>query len=181
MKVLSGNFSSQPLLTRLFLRVGAGLLLLVLSACEPGGVGGVGWDSDDDISQAKKYPAIESSRLVLTTQEVPAQTFKQEFDTVFQDFQYRGAPVGESGETLRTQIVGTPYSVSYEMFVLKIFRGDDLIVERKLPRVFYMHPLNSAVIPGQSQAHDRILCRSMSRATTGLHYILIFYPGKATN
>ena len=147
--------------------------LFVSPSCGSGGIGGVGWDNEDDVATARNYPAIESSRILVTTQEVPFQTFKQEFDTVFQDFQYRGAPVGESAETVKTQIAGTPYSVAYESFVLKVFLGNNLIVERKLPRVFYMHPISSAVIPGKSPADDRILCRTHSRASTGLHYILI--------
>jgi hypothetical protein len=147
--------------------------LIVLSSCGSGGIGGVGWDNPDDIAAARNFPAIESNRLVVTTQEVPFQTFKQEFETVFQDFEYRGAPVGESAGIVKTQIRGTSYSIQYENFVLKVFQGNDLIVERRLPRVFNMHPVSSAVIPGKSAADDRVLCRTQSRATTGLHYVLI--------
>ena len=145
----------------------------ISSSCGSGGIGGVGWDDEDDVEAARKYPAVESSRILVTTQEVPYRTFKQGFDDVFEDFQYRGAPVGEWSKTVKTEIAGTPYSVAYENFVLKVFLGNNLIVERKLPPVFYMHPITSAVIPGKSSADDRILCRTHSRATTGLHYILI--------
>ena len=145
----------------------------ISSSCGSGGIGGAGWDDQDNVAAARKYPAIESSRIAVTTQEVPYKTFKQGFDDVFQDFQYRGAPVGDYSETIKTEIAGTPYSVAYQNFALRIFRGNDLIVERTLPRVFYMHSMNSAVIPGKSSADDRILCRTNSRATTGLSYILI--------
>jgi YD repeat-containing protein len=110
---------------------------------------------------------------IVTTEEVPYQTFKQEFDSVFRDFKHNGAPIAGSSDILKTQIAGTLYSVSYENFVLKVFRKGDVIAERKLPRVFYMHPVSSGVIIGKSPADDRILCRTHSRATTGLHYVFI--------
>ena len=36
-----------------------------------------------------------------------------------------------------------------------------------------MHPISSGVILGNSPTEDIILCRTQSRATTGLHYIFI--------
>lgn len=150
-----------------------GASFFFLSSCESGGVGGVGWDSEDEVAEARSFPSIESSRLVVTTQDVPFQTFKQQFETVFEDFEYRGAPVGESVGIARTEINGTLYSVSYENFILKVLRGNDLIAERKLPSVFGMHPISSAFVPGGTPEEDRVICRTHSRATTGLHYILI--------
>lgn len=147
--------------------------LIVMVACRFSGVGGAGWDKKDDVETARQYPTIESKRILITTEESPYQTFKQEFDGVFQDFPYNGNLISGSSEILKTQIANTPYSISYENFVLKIFRDSEIIAERKLPGVFYMHPISSGVILGKSRAEDRILCRTHSRATTGLHYIFI--------
>jgi len=143
------------------------------SGCRPPNIGGAGWDEVLDVEEAKRYPQIESNRILVTTEEVPYRTFKQEFDTVFQDFQYRGNLIAGVSEISKTQIARTPYSISYENYVLKVFRDDLLIAERKLPPVFYMHSMNSAVMPGASPPEDRILCRTKSRATTGLHYVFI--------
>ena len=173
MKTEAGGFLIHERLPRIVFCLAVGMSVFVLASCGSFGIGGVGWDDEDDVAAARKYPAIESSRISVTTQEVPYQTFKQEFDTVFQDFKYHGAPVGGSLETIKTQIPETSYSVAYENYVLKVFLGDNLIVERKLPRVFYIHAMNSAVIPGKSVADDRILCLTRSRATTALSYILI--------
>jgi hypothetical protein len=173
MKIIAVSFLTHERLSGIVFCLAAVVSSFISFSCGSSGIGGDGWDNPDDIAAARKYPSIESSHLVVTTQEVPFQTFKQEFDTVFHDFQYWGAPVGESAETIKTQIAGTPYLVAYENFVLKVFRENNLIVERKLPHVFYMHPINSAIILGKSAADDRILCRTQSRATTGLHYILI--------
>ena len=145
--------------------------LIALSSCS--GIGGVGWDDEKETEIARQFPAIESNRISVSVEEVPFQTFKQEFDTVFLDFQYHGDPVGTYPGEFKTQIAGTPYSVSYEDFVLRVFRGGDVIAERRLPNVFYMHSISSGVILGKSPAEDRILCRTKSRATTGLHYVFI--------
>lgn len=147
--------------------------LIVTVACKFSGVGGAGWDDKGEVEIAKQYPAIESNRVIITSEEVPYQTFKQEFDGVFQDFQYQGNLTSDSSEISKTQIVGTPYYFSYENFALKIFRDSDVIAERKLPEVFYMHPISSAIVMGKSRDEDRILCRTYSRATTGLHYVFI--------
>jgi hypothetical protein len=149
------------------------VVLFPTPGCRTPNIGGVGWDENRDLEEAKRYPAIESNRILVTTEEVPYQTFKQEFDTVFQDFQYRGNLIAGSSETPKTQIAGTFYSVSYENFVLKVFRDGGVIAERNLPRVFYMHTMKSAAILGTSKAEDRILCRTQSRATSGLHYVFI--------
>lgn len=148
-------------------------LLLITMSCRFSGIGGAGWDDKGDVEIAKQYPTIESNRVVIMREEVPFQTFKQEFDSVFQDFPYNGNLISGSSGILKTQISNTPYSISYENFVLKIFRDGEGIAERKLPIVFYMHPISSGVILGKSRAEDRILCRTHSRATTGLHYIFI--------
>lgn len=164
----------QSLSRRVVFLLAVGISFFVSSSCGSGDIGGVGWDTQDDVTAARNYPATESNRISVTKEEVRYQTFKQEFERVFHDFPHWGAPVGGwSPETARNQISGTPYSVAYESFVLKVFREGNLIVERKLPRVFYMHSLNSAVIPGKSTADDRILCHTRSRATTALGYILI--------
>ena len=145
----------------------------VAMSCRPDGIGGAGWDDKRDVETARKYPAIESSRVLVTTSEVPYQTFKQEFDNVFKDFQYSGGLIAGASESLKTKIEGTPYSVSYENFVLKVFRDDEVIAERNLPKVFYMHSMSSGAIIGKSRDEDRILCRTLSRGTTGLHYVFI--------
>lgn len=147
--------------------------LLMTCSCGSGGIGGVGWDDKTDIETARKLPPIESSRILITKEEVPYQTFKQEFDTVFKDFQYSGIPVGASVGTIKTQITGTQYSVEYENFMLRLFRENNIIAERRLPNIFYMHPVNSAALIGKARADDWIICSTNSRATTGLHYILI--------
>ena len=147
--------------------------LLITSACRFGGIGGAGWDDSSDVEIAKSYPTTESNRILVTTEEVPYGTFKQEFHTVFQDFPNSGNPISSPFEITKTEISGTPYSVTYENFVLKILRDDVVIAERKLPRVFYMHPISSASILGKSRTEDVVLCRTNSRATTGLHYIFI--------
>ena len=147
--------------------------LMLTMSCGFGGIGGAGWDDKGDIETARKYPPTESGRILVTTEEVPYQTFRQEFDSVYQDFPFTGNPIGASTKASTTQIVNTPYSVSYENSVLKIFRDANVIVERKLPNIFYMHPVSSAALIGKSRAEDRILCRTYSRATTGLHYIFI--------
>jgi len=149
------------------------IALAVTSACRFGGIGGAGWDDSGDVETAKRYPATESNRISVATEEVPYDTFKQEFQTVFQDFQHTGNPVPDSSDITKTPISGTPYSVSYENFVLKVFRDDTVITERKLPGVFYMHPISSGAILGKSRTEDIVLCRTQSRATTGLHYIFI--------
>lgn len=157
------------------------ILLIVIAftltsvSCRFGGVGGAGWDDSSDIENAKRYPTTESNRISVTTEEMPYGTFKQEFKTVFQDFPHSGnpVPVSESPEIIKTQISGTPYSVSYENFVLKVLRDDAVIAERKLPRVFYMHPISSGVVLGKSHTEDVVLCRTQSRGTTGLHYVFI--------
>ena len=144
------------------------------SGCNLPNIGGAGWDEKQDIEEAKNYPTTESGRISLTTEEVPYGTFKQEFETVFQDFPHSGNPISSAKfESTKTQIRGTPYSVSYENNVLKILREDVLVIERKLPRVFYMHPISSAVALGKTRTEDVILCRTRSRGTTGLHYIFI--------
>lgn len=147
--------------------------LVTISACRFGGVGGAGWDNSGDVETAKRYPTTESNRIATTTEEVAYGTFKQKFQTVFQDFPYSGNPVPNSSDITKTQISGTPYSISYENFVLKVFRDDAVIVERKLPKVFYMHPVSSGILLGKSRTEDVILCRTQSRGTTGLHYIFI--------
>jgi len=140
------------------------------SGCRPPNIGGAGWDEEREIEEAKRYPTIKSNRILVSTEEVPYGTFKQEFDTVFQDFPYSGNPISSAKfESTKTQISGTPYLVSYENNVLKILRDDVLIAERKLPRVFYMHPISSGAMIGTSRTEDVILCRTKSRATTGLH------------
>lgn len=108
-----------------------------------------------------------------TVEDVPYQTFKQEFDSVFSVFEHYGDPVGAYPGEFKTQIAGTPYAVSYEGFVLRVFRGGDVIAERNLPKVFQWYPISSGVILGNSPAEDRILCRTRSRATIGLHYVFI--------
>jgi hypothetical protein len=150
-------------------------IALTSASCRFGGVGGAGWDDSGDVENAKRYPTTESNRISITTEEVPYGTFKQEFYTVFQDFPHSGNPVPapETPDITKTQISGTPYSVSYERYVLKIFRDEAVIAERKLPRVFYMHPLSSGAILGKSRTEDIILCRTQSRGTTGLHYVFI--------
>ncbi len=150
------------------------VVIAFTSGCRPSNIGGAGWDEARDIEEAKRYPTIESNRILVVTEEVPYDTFKQEFDTVFQDFPFSGNPISSAKfESTKTQISGTPYLVSYENNVLKILRDDVLIAERKLPRVFYMHPISSGTVLGKSRTEDVILCRTQSRATTGLHYILI--------
>jgi hypothetical protein len=74
----------------------------------------------------------------------------------------------------KTKITNTRYSISYENFSLKLYLDDSVIAERKLPKIFYMHKLSSGAILGKSGEEDIILCRTYSRATTGLHYISIF-------
>ncbi|MBX7062202.1 MAG: hypothetical protein K1X52_11125 [Pyrinomonadaceae bacterium] len=148
------------------------LFFIFSSSCGIGNIGGAGWDTQSDKDSARNYPTIVSNRIRLTSEEVSYGTFEQKFTSVFEDFRYHGEPV-PSSESINTQISGTPYSVSYKDFVLKVYRAESAILERKLPSVFYMHPVSSAVIPGKSPADDRILCRTNSRATTGLHYILI--------
>jgi len=148
--------------------------LAITSGCRFGGVGGAGWDDSSDVETAKRYPTTESNRISVTSEETPYGTFKQEFDTVFQDFPYSGNPISSAKfESTKTQISGTPYLVSYENFVLKVFRDDAVIAERKLPRVFYMHPISSGAILGKSRTEDIVLCRTQSRGTTGLHYVFI--------
>ncbi|HEX8247403.1 MAG TPA: hypothetical protein VF599_04400 [Pyrinomonadaceae bacterium] len=120
------------------------VIVFTAPACRPPNIGGAGWDEEQAVEEAGRYPAIESSRISVATEVVPFKTFKQEFHTVFQDFPYSGNPISSGGaESTKTQISGTPYSVSYENYVLKILRDDVLIAERKLPRVFYMHPMSS--------------------------------------
>ncbi len=147
--------------------------LLITSACRFGGIGGAGWNDSSDVEMAKSYPTTESNRILVTTEEVPYSTFKQEFQTVFQDFPHSGNPVPDTSDITKTQISGTPYLVSYENFVLKVFRDDTQIAERNLPRVFYMHPISSGAMLGKARTDDVILCRTQSRGTTGLHYIFI--------
>jgi hypothetical protein len=150
------------------------VVLFTASGCRVPNIGGAGWDESRDIEEAKHYPQIESNRILVVTEPVPYNTFKQEFDTVFQDFPFRGKPISSAEfEGTETQISGTPYSVSYEDFVLKILRDDVPIIERRLPAVFYMHAVSSGVIIGKSRTEDIILCRTQSRATTGLHYIFM--------
>lgn len=36
-----------------------------------------------------------------------------------------------------------------------------------------MHPMSSGVLSGHLPAEDMVVCRTQSRGTTGLHYILI--------
>ena len=146
------------------------IILAVFCGCERGiDIGGAGWDDAADVEEAKRFPTITSDRISLTTEEVPFRAFRQEFDTVFNDFPHSGSPAKNS----KTQISGTPYSVSYEHFTLRVFRDDLVIAERKLPRIFYMHPMSSGAMPGGAPGSDTILCRTNSRATTGLHYICI--------
>ena len=117
------------------------LIVFTTIGCRAPNIGVAGWDEARDIEEAKRYPAIESNRISVTTEEVDYKTFKQEFDNVFQDFPYRGNPISSARfESTKTQINGTPYLVSNENFVLKILRENVLIAERKLPAVFYMHP-----------------------------------------
>ena len=139
--------------------------LVALTSC------GGAIERDQEI--ARQYPAIESNRILVTVEEVPFQTFKQEHDGVFSDFEHYGEPVGFYPGEFKTQIAGTPYSVSYQDFVLKVFRGDNVIAERKLPNIPWS-AIRSAVILGKSPAEDRILCRTRSRAATGRHYVSIF-------
>ena len=148
-------------------------ITLTSASCGFGNIGGAGWDDSTDVEAAKRYTPTESSRITVTTEEVPYGTFKQEFQTVFQDFPHCGNPIPDSSNITKTQISGTPYSVSFENFVLKVFRDDAVIAERKLPKVFYMHPISSGAIIGKSRTEDIVLCRTSSRATTGLHYIFI--------
>ncbi|MCC7306237.1 MAG: hypothetical protein IT173_01625 [Acidobacteria bacterium] len=149
------------------------LWLLPMFACQFGGVGGVGWDETDEIEKAKQFSSIESGRISTVTEGVAYGTYKQEFEGVFDDFPYKGNSVGASTNPQRTQINGTPYSVSYENFVLTVFRENVSIATRRLPTVFYMHPVSSGAILRNSASNDRVLCRTLSRATTGLHYVLI--------
>jgi hypothetical protein len=141
------------------------VVLVLTSAC----VGGAGWDATDKIEKAKRYPTTESNRITIQTEEVPPRTFHQEFETVFTDFPFSGKPVDNG----IAPISGTPYSVSYQNFVLRIFREKAVVAERNLPEVFYMHPMSSAAIVTDSPKDDVILCRTHSRSTTGLHYVLI--------
>lgn len=134
------------------------------------GLGAVGWDSPSDIEEAKQYPSVKAENVVVTSSETPYGTFYQEFDTVFQDFPYSGIPVMDA----KTKINNTRYSIAYENFSLKLYSDDNIIIERKLPKIFYMHKMASGLIPGKSGEADIILCRTNSRATTGLHYIGIF-------
>jgi len=46
--------------------------ICVSSSCGSNSIGGVGWDNADDTAATRKYPAIDSSRILVTTQEVPA-------------------------------------------------------------------------------------------------------------
>lgn len=150
------------------------ITLALISACRSPNIGGVGWDEKKDIEEAKRYPLTKSNRILVKTEEVPFNTFKQESNAVFKDFPYSGDPISSSSfENTKTNISETPYTVSYENNILKILRDDVPISERQLPRVFYMHPISSGATLGNSRAEDLILCRTISRATTGLHYILI--------
>ena len=149
-------------------------LHILLYSCKSTGIGGAGWDDEINVEDAKKFPPIESNRVKVTLETVSYQTFKQEFDNVFEDFPYKGLPVRSSStESHKTEISGTSYSISYENFVLMVYKDDKTISERVLPKVFYMHPMSSGIILGNSQSEDRIVCRTNSRSTSGLHYILI--------
>jgi len=121
------------------------------------------------VEAVNSFPSVQSERTKVTTEEVPYQTFHQEFDTVFDDFPFKGELVTNG----TSRIGNTVYSISYANFVLKISRGDLVIAERRLPPVFYMHPMNSGVILRTPLDEDLILCRIVSRATTGRHYVLI--------
>jgi hypothetical protein len=134
------------------------------------GIGAVGWDDPNSVEGAKNYPTTRSERVTVTTSETPYGTFHQGFDTVFNDFPFKGTPVMDA----KTSVAGTDYSVSYDKFILKIFRGDSVIAEKKLPQIFYMHAMNSGVIKGASGGDDIILCKIFSRSTTGLSYVGIF-------
>lgn len=146
------------------------IILTGLCGCGRGiGIAGAGWDDDARVEEAKRYPTTRSDRISLTAQSVPPGTFSQQFDTVFDDFPHSGKPVQNSS----TRIDGTPYSVSYKDFTLKVFKDEVMVAERKLPKVFYMHPMSSGVMKGGTGREDIILCRTHSRATTGLHYVCI--------
>jgi len=134
------------------------------------GLGAVGWDSPSDIEEAKHYPSVKSDKVAVTSSEVPFGTFRQEFDNVFQDFPFNSIPVMDT----KTIIANTRYSISYEKFVLKLYLDDNVVAERTLPKVFYMHKVVSGAILGNTGEEDIILCRTFSRGTTGLHYICIF-------
>jgi hypothetical protein len=149
------------------------LLLLFECSCGSSGIGGDSWDDLSNVENAKQYPSTASNRITVRSEEVPFQSFKQEFNSVFDDFPFNGAPVGSSSGNLKTRIGATPYSVSYENVVLKIYKDDAPITQRILPNIFTMHPMNSGVILGAKRSGDRILCRTVSRSTTGLHYVLI--------
>ena len=155
-------------------RLAASLLLVMAAACTSGcwkwgGFGGAGYDPAAEVEEAKRFPATQSGSVSVTTAEVPAGTFRQEFDSIFDDFPRRG------GVSLGSQaaIEGSPYTVSYENYVLRLSRGGGVIFERKLPRIFYMHPVNSGLLPGGSSDEDVIIFRGRSRATTGLHYVCV--------
>lgn len=114
------------------------IMLTGLCGCGRGlGIAGAGWDDDAKVEEAKRYPTTKSDRISLTVQSVPHGSFRQEYDTVFNDFPHSGKPVQNS----KTRIDGTPYSVSYKDFTLRVFKGEVMVAQRKLPKVFYMHPI----------------------------------------
>lgn len=92
-------------------------------SCRLNGFGGAGWDNSDDIETAKSYPTIESSRISVVTDEVDYGTFKREFNTVFEDFPNGGKPISNFSGTTKTQIGKTQFTISYENFILKIYRN----------------------------------------------------------
>lgn len=156
-------------------RLAASLLLgMAAAACiigcgRGGSIAGAGYDSPADVEEARRFPAAESASVSVTTGEVPTGTFRQEFDSIFDDFpQHGGASLGA-----QAAIEGSPYTISYENYVLRLFRGESVIFERTLPRVFYMHPVNSGLLPGETRDEDLLVFRARSRATTGLHYVCV--------
>lgn len=153
----------------------APLLLMMVAAAGAsgcrgwGGFGGAGYDPAAAVEEARRFPATQSASVSVTTVEVPAGTFRQEFDSIFDDFPRRGRPSQGS----QAAIEGSSYTVSYENYLLRLFRGESVIFEQRLPRVFYMHPVNSGLLPGESGEEDLAVFRVRSRATTGLHYVCV--------
>jgi hypothetical protein len=71
-------------------------------------------------------------------------------------------------------VPGTDYRVAYRERRLTIKRNQDLVVSERLPAIYQMHPLYSAVLVGSAPGEDVLVCSIRSRASTRCHLILLY-------
>jgi hypothetical protein len=145
--------------------------ILLLAPLISGCVAGAGLDRSIHIRAAKQWRSgVSHPAVASTTESVPRKTYAYKPTNPFDGSPHRGKGIRNA----ETSVQGTDYRVAYREHHLTIHRNQALVVSERLPAVYYMHPLYSAVLSGRTPAEDVLVCSIRSRASTRCHLLLLY-------